>query len=528
MKSATDLLDAFPATHPVIDRLREDLGIDFFLCERQRCGRTNKYQWQLLQSSGEHGSKSYTELLELLQPIGAKAAPSVLGTPGLERLVVPIPWNDTDLLAISKSQGTYGEDQIRLARLVAQNVSLEHRMETHDRFADQFAAQISRDFEELTFLQRMMESLDVAAADTEFSDVLDSILAELRPAIEAQSIVFVANIDPESTSTDLEPFVRNRTVCIGEDYGFDWVQLLNTQNHDFSTAPLVRNRLELASFPMVRQFVAVEIKNRTRCFGWLIAANRANSFIGSLDGTPSEAEFGTYEASLLSSAASVMASYGLNRELLNRREKLLLDVVSCLVSAIDAKDDYTRGHSIRVAQFGRCIAEQLGWSKKRCQHIYMAGLLHDVGKIGVPDAILNKEGPLDDDEFQQIKQHPDHGWAILHQLKELDHILPGIVHHHEEFAGTGYPDKLSRLDIPVEGRVLAVADAYDAIVSDRAYRKGRPHEEAVDILRHGAGTQWDPEIIEAFCQAADRIGALSSSYRHEPPPVRTGPISSRG
>jgi HD-GYP domain-containing protein (c-di-GMP phosphodiesterase class II) len=133
----------------------------------------------------------------------------------------------------------------------------------------------------------------------------------------------------------------------------------------------------------------------------------------------------------------------------------------------------------------------------------MAGLLHDIGKIGVPDYVLGKPDRLTDEEFAQIKRHPEIGCAILKHLKQLHFVLPGVLHHHESFDGRGYPHGLAGDSIPLLGRIIAVADAYDAMTSDRPYRSGMPTEKAEAILRSGAGKQWDPRMIEAFFQEID-------------------------
>jgi len=224
-------------------------------------------------------------------------------------------------------------------------------------------------------------------------------------------------------------------------------------------------------------------------------------------------EFGTHEASLMSSAATIMATHARNMNLLEERERLVVSVVRALVTAIDAKDEYTRGHSERVALYGKRLAVELGFDAEHCERLYLTGLLHDVGKIGVADAVLCKPGALSPEEFDQIKQHPDKGWAILTDVEPLSYVLPGLLHHHEQFDGSGYPDGLSGDDIPVDGRILAVADAYDAMTSDRPYRKGMPHKQAELILRTGSGQQWDPKIVETFCQVVPDILEIKENYQ---------------
>jgi len=197
-----------------------------------------------------------------------------------------------------------------------------------------------------------------------------------------------------------------------------------------------------------------------------------------------------------------------NRAMFREQKELFQGMVKALINSIDAKDPYTYGHSDRVAQMAHRLAKELKLSQLDCDHIYMTGLLHDIGKIGVPDAVLQKPGKLTDEEFEQIKKHPAIGYSIVMHLPSLAYALPGILHHHESFDGTGYPAKLTGNDIPLYGRVLAVADAYDAMTSDRPYRPGMPTERAEQILREGAGRQWDPEMVDAFLSSMDAMRTI--------------------
>jgi len=175
-------------------------------------------------------------------------------------------------------------------------------------------------------------------------------------------------------------------------------------------------------------------------------------------------------------------------------EGLSLHVVHTLADAIDAKDAYTKGHSGRVADYSREIAKRYGYSPERQEEIYMMGLLHDVGKIGVPDAVINKPGKLTDEEYDKIKTHPGRGARILENIVEMPKLATGARWHHERFDGRGYPDGLAGEDIPEEARIIAVADAYDAMTSHRSYRDVIPQEVVKGELEKGSGTQFDPKF----------------------------------
>ncbi|MBE6908582.1 MAG: response regulator [Ruminococcaceae bacterium] len=175
-------------------------------------------------------------------------------------------------------------------------------------------------------------------------------------------------------------------------------------------------------------------------------------------------------------------------------ESLSLHVVQTLAEAIDAKDTYTNGHSGRVATYSREIARRAGFSEKRQSDIYMMGLLHDVGKIGVPDAVINKPASLSDEEWELVKNHPVMGARILKNIKEMPELTIGARWHHEKYDGSGYPDGLSGTDIPEEARIIAIADAYDAMTSRRSYRDVLPQGVVCEELEKGKGKQFDPDF----------------------------------
>jgi len=182
-------------------------------------------------------------------------------------------------------------------------------------------------------------------------------------------------------------------------------------------------------------------------------------------------------------------------------EAMMERFFTSFAATLDARDPYTAGHSSRVAEYTVKLAAAAGLPHSEIELIRKSALLHDIGKIGISDSVLKKEGKLSEEEFEQIKQHPVIGAKILEQVQlpnELKPILPGIKYHHERFDGKGYPEGLRGNDIPMFGRLMAVADAYDAMTSDRPYRKGMPKEKALSILEEGKGTQWDPAFVDLF------------------------------
>jgi HD-GYP domain-containing protein (c-di-GMP phosphodiesterase class II) len=186
----------------------------------------------------------------------------------------------------------------------------------------------------------------------------------------------------------------------------------------------------------------------------------------------------------------------------------LFGLVHCLSSAIDAKDPYTAGHSERVARMAVRLAEQMRLPGAVQNDTYLAGLLHDVGKIGVSDAVLRKPGALTAEEFAEVKTHPAVGERIVSQVRQFRHLCPGVRWHHERLDGKGYPDGLAGENIPLMARVLAVADSVDAMTSSRPYREAMPRAKVEGILRGGAGSQWDAAVIDAFFACCHDLYAI--------------------
>lgn len=195
-------------------------------------------------------------------------------------------------------------------------------------------------------------------------------------------------------------------------------------------------------------------------------------------------------------------------------DHMTLSTIITIANTVDAKDPYTGGHSLRVAVCARDIAKNLGWSEEEVQNVYNVALLHDIGKIAVPDSVLNKPGRLDDDEFEIIKKHPVTGNEILRDITILEHVQEGAHYHHERWDGRGYPCGLKEEEIPIYARIIALADTYDAMRSDRVYRKHLSTDKIISEFERCKGSQFDPEIAEVF------IMMLKSGYELDPELVR--------
>lgn len=181
-----------------------------------------------------------------------------------------------------------------------------------------------------------------------------------------------------------------------------------------------------------------------------------------------------------------------------RNQKLFLNILQVMAKTLEAKDPYTRFHSENVARYSRRIARQMGFSDQEVELIQIAGILHDFGKIGVAERILNKPGRLNADEFSMVKRHPLIASTILEPVEELGNVLEWIKYHHEHYDGSGYPEGLKGEDIPLGARILQVADAFDAMTSRRPYSEARTREQAIAEMRRLSGQQFDPRVAAAF------------------------------
>jgi len=235
------------------------------------------------------------------------------------------------------------------------------------------------------------------------------------------------------------------------------------------------------------RFLTVKIKYEDNFYGWLgIVSFDLNE------------TFRRGELRLMISMAEQLAVVITNGDLYDDLENFIINMIKSLVNAIEAKDLYTRGHSERVSSFCMRMADSLGLEKEDKDNLQWASILHDVGKIGVPEAILNKQGPLDDEEYKIIKEHPDRGYKILQPIGHLKGAVEGIRYHHESYDGKGYPDGLKGDKIPLLARIIAVADTYDAITSKRSYRDAGAVEKGLRIVNEIAGTQLDPYLVSIF------------------------------
>jgi putative nucleotidyltransferase with HDIG domain len=297
----------------------------------------------------------------------------------------------------------------------------------------------------------------------------------------------------EVSRTILDEVANNRVCVLTADAVAD-------RNIDDSASIMMQN---------IRSVLSVPIESKNELLGVLY-----------LDAPGREGVFTEEDLHFVSGIASVSGVAMTNAQALDtvrstgqELNRAYLSMLAVLANAIEARDHYTIGHTWRVARFAQAIARRLGWNESKINEIEVGGVLHDIGKIGVPDSILTKAGPLTPDEEEQMMLHPEIGARMLRDVPSLKHVLPYVLHHHECYDGSGYPHRLSEEAIPIEARLLSVADALDAMTSDRPYRAGLDAEAAMSEIKESTGSQFDPVIVEALIHAFE-AGELDP-YLHE-------------
>ncbi|QDV50574.1 HD-GYP domain-containing protein [Gimesia fumaroli] len=384
-----------------------------------------------------------------------------------------------------------------LLSLALLHIEEEQQLTVLNEEVDNLSECLDETFEEISLLHEVAQHLKISESPEQLGKLC---LDRIGTLIEAETniIWFEGQGNTSQFMSDSTSGFDEVTLArlVAQFDGFNWNQ------------PLVINQVESSllslEFPDLHNLVLVPISDGFNSYGWILSCNLLKS-----------EEYGTIQASLLNSVASFLGTHLRNIDLYAQQEELMLSFVKSFISTLDAKDPYTRGHSERVALIAQKLAKQLGYSGEFLQNIYLSGLLHDIGKIGVDDGILRKEGKLTDEEFAQIQKHPMIGYKILSGIKKLKNILPGIRNHHEQIDGLGYPDRLKGTDIPLMARIIAVADAYDAMGSDRPYRNGMPLERLEIIFREGKGFQWDSDVIDAYFEIRDEIIQLSQKYNDD-------------
>ena len=397
----------------------------------------------------------------------------------------------------------------RMSDLVLDQLAANYRIEQLVDEAGTLSCHIAATYEEISLLHRLTQNLKISKSDEDLGRLALEWMEAVLPA-KGLAIQLMPTADSDEAlgrKGRREPLLLVQGCCPIEN-SRQFTRLVEHLDlaHQPNGQPVVINRgvteREDWPCPQVRQMMIVPLAEGENLFGWVAAFDHVT-----------DGEFGTSEASLLNSVAVILGIHDGNILLYEQQAELMRGIIRALTAAIDAKDQYTCGHSDRVARIAVRLAQELGCDAAAINTIYLAGLLHDIGKIGIADIVLQKPGKLSDEEYQHIKSHPEIGHRILHDLKKLDNVLPVILHHHEAWNGAGYPLQLKSEQIPLAARIVAVADSYDAMGSDRPYRKGMSDDKIDEIFRSETGRQWDPEVVAAFFRARDDLRQIVTCER---------------
>ena len=355
-------------------------------------------------------------------------------------------------------------------------------------------------YEELSLVYRISGQMEVTQSPAEF---FQNVCREVQEVMDIAAAVAV--IYPHPSVDDEELVVIEGAV----DLNAEQIRLLASARIApllSGSRPVVDNQFRAdpgsgLEGGGVQNLIAAPLTNDRDLMGMLIGFNK------------SDTDFDSIDLKLINSIADQGSIFLANSRLYADLQELLMGVLHALTSSIDAKDPYTCGHSERVALVARRIALEAGLPAEQVRQIYLSGLLHDVGKIGIPESVLCKPGRLTESEYETIKRHPMIGSRILAGIRHLDNVIDGILMHHERPDGEGYPQGLRGRQIPIEGRILGLADTFDAMTSDRTYRKALPLAAVMDEIRRHAGLQFDVDLVDLFL-GLDLEQLLAEVRRH--------------
>lgn len=376
------------------------------------------------------------------------------------------------------------DDTERLIDLLVKVFGREHALRVAEEELVGLSENLSRTYEELSFVYRISGTMKLTNEPHAFlrEDVCEELL-EVMNVQYAAAIVYphppgsgeTEIVSAGDLDVDAEQVKRLVADEIVPQFS-DEVRSI-VENHFVGGS---RNNLP----DEIDRLIAVPLVGDGEPIGVLLVINKIDD------------EFNSIDLKLLGAIGNQAVVFLKNHRLYADMQDLLMGVLESLTASIDAKDPYTCGHSLRVARISERLAQEMGYPPDRVRQIYLAGLLHDVGKIGVPESVLCKPGRLTEQEYAHIKRHPAVAARILGGIRQLDDVAVAILTHHERLDGRGYPQGLGGEELPMEGRILGLADCFDAMSSDRCYRDALPLSVVVEEIRAHAGTQFDADLVE--------------------------------
>ncbi len=508
-------LDSFVALTATCTRLRQTFGAPFEVWAE------NSGQWEPVCGTLSD-SLDYDVTTWLNSQIDTLRSGQSISLPlGGLQTIVAIPITE-DGEPVNIALGNIRVDPARLAAAAGNMLrsSLLSSIEVSDLSltVDEYRRQVTADFEERAYLRQIVSYAEDCSITKTLPEVADEILPELKSLKTVRALYLVAPLADDSAEEAVPGRIVSgfATTPVPETEVLALVKCLARPN---ATRPVVRAAARSQDVrelcPSAESIIITTLVRDGFLNGWLVAIDRdvAPSIRELTSGGPSEFELGSVEASLLEATGILLSSHAQNRRHFAEKEHLTTELVRSLVAVLDARDEYTFGHSDRVASMSRQLAASVGLPPDECETVYLSGLLHDLGKVGVADDVLLKPGQLTEEAFALIKEHPQRGYNLLKRLAPLKDMLPGVLHHHEAWDGSGYPHGLAGEEIPLIARLLAVADAFDAMTSNRPYRDGMPVEKARQILADGAGKFWDSKLVKQFLDELPRMIELCQTSR---------------
>lgn len=409
-----------------------------------------------------------------------------------------VPANDTNCLNPIQMDSNYLAEMLEL---LVEKFQAETKAEKQ---IEMVGIELSQTYEELVLLHKLSTNMKVTESDANFLQMACDSLTEIV-CVEGIAILLEKTIDDkqqlvvtagsglididEQTAAILHSGLMDEINSgkealldseVDSEFKYEWPDNIN----NIIAVPLCGKEKKESG-------ITGKSENGNCILGLMVAINR----IGKQD-------FDSTDIKLFNSVAGGCAVFIQNGELFKDLKELFIGSLKALTSSIDAKDKYTHGHSERVAFISRWIAEKLSereqLDEEQIHMVYLAGLLHDIGKIGIEEVVLRKKGKLTEQEYDRIKQHPSIGAGILHEIKQMRDVIPGVLSHHERIDGRGYPEGLSGEQIPLIGKIVGLADSFDAMTSKRTYRDAMTVENALEEIEKGLGTQFDEKIGRVF------------------------------
>lgn len=393
---------------------------------------------------------------------------------------------------------------VEMLWLLAEKFQAETKAEEQ---IEMVGTELAQTYEELVLLHRLSTNMKVTEADSNFLQMACDSLTEIV-SVEGIAILLEKAIDEErhwviaAGSGLIDMDEQTATILhsrLTDDINSGKEALLDSEvdsSFRYDWPSRINNIIAVPLFGKEKAESHFAGKNKTcsSIMGFMVAINR----IGKQD-------FDSTDVKLFNSVAGGCAVFIENGRLFKDLKELFIGSLKALTSSIDAKDTYTRGHSERVAFISRWIAERLSeqepLEEEQIHKVYLAGLLHDIGKIGIEEAVLRKDGKLTEQEFSRIKKHPSIGAGILREIQQMRDIVPGVLCHHERVDGRGYPNGLVGEKIPLTGKIVGLADSFDAMTSKRTYRNAMTVEQALAEIERGLGTQFDEKLGRIFLES---------------------------